>query len=157
MTMMIDEECQTQAGSSARPQPDRPEQTPPGMDSQPKARMKPIPTPLTSTTTIKMNEEECQTQAGCSARTVYLQINSAFRTHTFDFERPNRSCQHIYIDFHTCSRKTGSGWFIYKSTLRFEHIYSILTDPTSTVNISTSISTHALRRLGQDGLSTNQR
>ena len=30
--------------------------------------MKPIPTPLTSLTTIKMNEEECQTQARCSAK-----------------------------------------------------------------------------------------
>ena len=30
--------------------------------------MKPIPTHLTSATTIKMNEEECQTQARCSAK-----------------------------------------------------------------------------------------
>jgi hypothetical protein len=88
---------------------------------------------------------------------VYLQINSEFWTHIFNFDRPNRYCQHIYIDFHTCSQKTRSGWFIYKSTGSFERTYSILTDPTGTVNISTSISTHALRRLGQDGLSTNQR
>ena len=77
--------------------------------------------------------------------------------HTFNFEWPNRSCQHIYIDFHTCSQNTCSGWFIYKSTVSLEQISSILTNPTGTVNISTSISTHALRRLGQDGLSRNQR
>jgi hypothetical protein len=87
---------------------------------------------------------------------VYLQINGRFQTHILDFGRPNRYCQHIYIDFHTCSQKTRSGWFIYKSTDNFERTYSILADQTGTVNISTSISTHALWRLGQDGLSTNQ-
>ena len=86
---------------------------------------------------------------------VYLQINGEFRTHIFDFERPNRYCQHIYIDFHTCSQKTRSGWSIYKSTDSFVRTYSILSNPTGLVNISTSISTSVLRRLGGDGLSTN--
>jgi hypothetical protein len=89
-------------------------------------------------------------------RMVYLQINRQFQTHIFDFGRPNQYCQHIYINFHTCSQKTRSGWFIYKLTDSFELTYSILADPTGTVNISTSISTSFLRSLGQDGLSTNQ-
>ena len=82
---------------------------------------------------------------------VYLQINGQFRTHIFDFGRPYRYCQHIYIDFHECSQKTRSGRFIYKSTVRFERTYSILSNPTGLVNISTLISTHVLRRLVRDG------
>ena len=114
---------------------------------------------------------------------VYLQINSQFRTQIFDFDQPNWSCHHIYIDFHMCSQKTRSGWFIYKSTVSNAHIrllsnptgpVNISTSisprvlirlghrsgwfiyPTGPVNISTSISTSVLRRLGQDGLSMNQ-
>jgi hypothetical protein len=57
MTMMIDEECQTQTGSSARPHP---EQTPSEMVSQPEARMKSRQVPMISFT-IKQSLEEQRT------------------------------------------------------------------------------------------------
>ena len=87
---------------------------------------------------------------------VYLQINKRFQTHIFDFERPNRYCQHIYSDFHKWVQETGSDQSIYISTGSFEHTYLILVCLTSAVNRSTSIYTGALRKLVPDGLSTNQ-
>ena len=88
---------------------------------------------------------------------VYLHINGEFRTHISDFDLPDQCCQHIYRDFHKCLQETGSDQSINISTGSFERTYPILTDLTSAVNGSTSIFTGALRRLGPDGLSTNQR
>ena len=65
---------------------------------------------------------------------VYLQINGRFQTHIFDFERPNRYCQHIYSHFHNCLQETGSDQSIYIPMVSFECIYPILIDPTINVN-----------------------
>ena len=82
---------------------------------------------------------------------------SEFRTHISDFDQPDQCCQHINSDFHKCLQQTKSDQSIYISTGSFERTYPILTNLTSAVNRSTSIYTGALRRLGRDGLSTNQR
>ena len=58
MTKMIGEKCQTQTGSSTRPQPDWPEQTLPEMVNQP--RMKSRQAPMISFT-IKQSLEEQRT------------------------------------------------------------------------------------------------
>ena len=56
MTKMIGEKCQTQTGSSTRPQPDWPEQTLPEMVNQP--RMKSRQAPMTSFTIKQILEEQ---------------------------------------------------------------------------------------------------
>ena len=98
-----------------------------------------------------------QVSSGDWVWSVYLHINGEFRTHISDFDLPDQCCQHIYRDFHKCLQETGSDQSINISTGSFERTYPILTDLTSAVNGSTSIFTGALRRLGPDGLSTNQR